>query len=267
MKTSNLVSFVLIIFFLSSFVKESPNLNWKEIEYPNAKEWINLEQIKIENSKLYMDVSLDTTIQDWPNLGRFKKENKMLGLPKKGEKRIVFMGNSITQSWLDHSPEFFKKNNYINRGISGQTTPQMLLRFRADVIELEPKAVVILAGTNDIAGNTGPMTLEQILGNMISMVELAKANNIKVILSSVLPAHDYAWRPGLHPDKKIPELNKMIEAYAKEVNIIYLDYFSAMVDDRNGLPEKLSKDGVHPTKEGYQVMEPLAKSAIKKALR
>ena len=267
MRTSKLAFFVITIFLLSSFIKENPILDRLETEYLNNEQQLNLEQIKIKNSKSHRYVSLDTTIQDWPNLERFKKENKVLGLPKKGEKRVVFMGNSITQSWLDHSPEFFKNNNYINRGISGQTTPQMLLRFRADVIELQPKAVVILAGTNDIAGNTGPMTLEQILGNMISMVELAKANNIKVIVSSVLPAHDYAWRPGLHPDKKIPELNKMIKAYAKEANIIYLDYFSAMVDDRNGLPEKLSQDGVHPTKEGYLVMEPLAKSAIKKVLR
>jgi lysophospholipase L1-like esterase len=267
MRTSNLALFVIIICLLSSFVKESPNLDNRKIEYPKTKERPGIEEIKLKNLKLYLDKSLDTTIQDWPNLERFKKENMKLGVPKKGEKRVVFMGNSITQSWLDHSPEFFKNNNYINRGISGQTTPQMLLRFRADVIELDPKVVVILAGTNDIAGNTGPMTLDQILGNMISMVELAKANDIKVVLSSVLPAHDYVWRPGLQPDKKIPELNNMIMAYAKEVNIEYLDYFTAMADDRNGLPKNLSKDGVHPTKEGYQVMEPLARSAIEKVLK
>ena len=267
MRTSKLAFFVITIFLLCSFIKENPILDRLETEYPNNEQQLSLELIKIKNSKSHRYISLDTTIQDWPNLERFKKENKMLGLPTKGEIRVVFMGNSITQSWLDHSPEFFKKNNYINRGISGQTTPQMLLRFRADVIDLQPKAVVILAGTNDIAGNTGPMTLEQIAGNMISMVELAKANNIKVVLCSVLPAHDYVWRPGLQPDKKIPELNGMLKAYAKEVNIVYLDYFSAMVDNRNGLPENLSKDGVHPTKEGYSVMEPLAESAIKKVLQ
>jgi len=266
MKAFSLSLFVVIICLFSSFRSIDPRLEMEDIRHTNVQYWLNLEKYEVECSKTYMDKILDTTIQDWPNLERFKKENGMLGLSKKEEVRIVFMGNSITQSWLDHSPDFFKKNNYINRGISGQTTPQMLLRFRADVIELQPKAVVILAGTNDIAGNTGPMTLEQILGNIISMVELAKANNIKVVLSSVLPAHDYAWRPGLHPDKKIPELNGMLKAYAKEVNIVYLDYFDAMADDRNGLPEKLSQDGVHPTKEGYQVMEPLATAAIKKAL-
>ncbi len=267
MRTYKLATFVIIIYLLSSFVKENSNLDKREIEYPKTQEKLDIEGIKSKNLKLHMDKSLDTTIQDWPNLERFKKENMKLGVPKKGEKRVVFMGNSITQSWLDHSPEFFKKNSYINRGISGQTTPQMLLRFRADVIELDPNVVVILAGTNDIAGNTGPITLEQILGNMISMVELAKANNIKVVLSSVLPAHDYAWRPGLHPDRKIPELNRMLKAYANEANITYLDYFTAMADDRNGLPKKLSQDGVHPTREGYLLMEPLVRSAIEKALQ
>jgi lysophospholipase L1-like esterase len=267
MKAFSLSLFVVIISLFSSFLSINPRLEMEDIRHTNVQYWLNLEKSEVECSKIYMDKILDTTIQDWPNLERFKKENKMLGLPKKEEIRIVFMGNSITQSWLDHSPDFFRKNNYINRGISGQTTPQMLLRFRADVIEIRPKAVVILAGTNDIAGNTGPMTLEQILGNIISMVELAKANNIKIVLSSVLPAHEYAWRPGLEPDKKIPELNGMLKAYAIEANIVYLDYFDALADDRNGLPYNLSQDGVHPTKEGYNVMEPLAKSAIKKALQ
>jgi len=267
MKASNLLFIVAIIFLFSSFFSVNPKLEIEDNRHVSVQYWLNLGKFQAEYSKIYMNKNLDTTIQDWPNLERFKKENKMLGLPKKGEKRIVFMGNSITQSWLDHSPDFFVKNNYINRGISGQTTPQMLLRFRADVIELRPKAVVILAGTNDIAGNTGPMTLEQILGNIISMVELAKANNIKVVLSSVLPVHDYLWRPGLHPDKKIPELNDMLKAYAKEASIVYLDYFDAMVDDRNGLPKKYSEDGVHPSLEGYKFMEPMVESAIKKALQ
>ena len=266
MKIFNLSLSVVIICLFSGFITIIPKLEMEDIKHTSVRSMVNSERSEGDHSKINMNKNLDTTIQDWPNLERFKKENMMLGNPKKGEKRIVFMGNSITQSWLDHSPEFFKKNNYINRGISGQTTPQMLLRFRADVIELQPKAVVILAGTNDIAGNTGPMTLEQILGNIISMVELAKANNIKVVLSSVLPAHDYAWRPGLHPDKKIPELNNMLEEYANRANIVYLDYFDAMADDRNGLPEKLSKDGVHPTKQGYTVMEPLVDKAIQRAL-
>ena len=204
--------------------------------------------------------------QDWPDLNRFRKQNKSLGLPAQGEQRVVFMGNSITEGWPNKDPEFFENPNYINRGIGGQTTPQMLLRFRADVIDLQPKAVVILAGTNDIAGNTGPMTLEEIRDNIISMAELAKANNIQVIISSVLPAFDYVWRPGLEPNIKIPELNTMLRDYAEKNGIIYLDYFTAMADDRNGLPKALAEDGVHPTKEGYMIMKKLAEDAIKTAL-
>lgn len=267
MKTIQFSIFVVIFFIFSGFVNINPNLKMSDSSPTDIKDLQTLEPSAKKHTVFNIEKSLDTTIKDWPNLERFKKENEMLGPSKKGENRVVFMGNSITQAWLVHSPDFFKENNFINRGIGGQTTPQMLLRFRADVIELQPKAVIILAGTNDIAGNTGPMTLEQIAGNMISMVELAKANNIKVVLCSVLPAHDYAWRPGLQPDKKIPELNAILKAYATEANIVYLDYFSAMVDNRNGLPEKLSKDGVHPTKEGYLVMEPLAKSAIDKVLQ
>ncbi|MGB3152042.1 MAG: SGNH/GDSL hydrolase family protein, partial [Maribacter sp.] len=155
---------------------------------------------------------------------------------------------------------------YINRGISGQTTPQMLLRFRQDVIDLKPEIVVILAGTNDIAGNTGPSTLEMISDNIKGMAELAHANGIKVILSSTLPAYDYPWKPGMEPADKIIALNKMIKTYAEANNHIYLDYFSAMVDDRNGLPKKYAEDEVHPTTEGYKVMEPLVEQAISKAL-
>lgn len=207
-----------------------------------------------------------TNAQDWANLNRFEKQNDSLGLPAEGENRVVFMGNSITEGWPNQDPEYFANPNYINRGISGQTTPQMLLRFRADVIDLKPKAVVILAGTNDIAGNTGPMTLEEIKGNIISMCELAKSSGIEVVISSVLPAHDYVWRPGLEPNIKIPKLNAMLKEYADSKQIIYLDYFTAMVDDRNGLPKELAEDGVHPTKKGYAIMKPLAEEAIKKAL-
>ncbi len=206
------------------------------------------------------------TAQDWANLNRFKNENIKLELPSSKENRVVFMGNSITEGWSKFSPEFFSNGQYINRGISGQTTPQMLLRFRQDVINLKPAVVVILAGTNDIAGNTGPSTLQMIMDNIISMVELAKSNNIKVILSSVLPAFDYPWNPGLNPAEKIPMLNKMIENYAKNNNIIFLDYFSSMVDNRNGLKAEYTIDGVHPNKAGYEIMIPLAEEAIQKAL-
>ncbi|RPD99885.1 acylhydrolase [Aureibaculum marinum] len=205
--------------------------------------------------------------QDWPNLNKFKKANALLTAPNQDEDRVVFMGNSITEGWLLHDSTFFDNKNYINRGISGQTTPQMLLRFRADVINLKPKVVVILAGTNDIAGNTGPMSFEMIMDNIISMCELAKSNAIKVVLSSVLPAYDYPWRKGLKPNEKIPELNKLIKKYADKNNIVYLDYFSVMVDHKNGLQSKFTYDGVHPNKKGYQFMAPLAEAAIKKALK
>lgn len=204
--------------------------------------------------------------QDWPNLKQFQEANQKLGAPAADENRVVFMGNSITIGWLNNRPEFFEGKPYINRGISGQTTPQMLIRFRQDVVELRPKVVVILAGTNDIAGNTGPSTLEMIADNIKSMAEIAQANGIKVVLSSTLPAFDYPWKPGLEPALKIIELNKMIKAYSEEKGHIYLDYFSVMADDRNGLPKKYAKDEVHPTVEGYKVMEPLVEKAIAEAL-
>lgn len=204
--------------------------------------------------------------QDWANLNQFRAENTSLEIPKSNEHRVVFMGNSITEGWSKFVPEFFENRPYINRGIGGQTTPQMLLRFRQDVINLKPKVVVILAGTNDIAGNTGPMTLEMIMDNLISMSELANANNIKVILSSVIPAFDYPWSPGLNPNEKIPALNKLIKTYAIENDIYYLDYFSTMVDSANGLIEEYTYDGVHPNKKGYEIMVPLAEIAINKIL-
>ncbi|MBF9254888.1 SGNH/GDSL hydrolase family protein [Pontibacter sp. 172403-2] len=203
---------------------------------------------------------------DWPNFARYRDANEKLGLPAAGEKRVVFMGNSITDGWSNVSPDFFKGKPYVNRGISGQTTPQMLVRFRADVIDLKPEAVVILAGTNDIAGNTGPSTLKMIEDNLASMAELAKAHGIKVILASVLPVYDYPWKPGLQPVAKITALNNWIKNYAAQNNMIYLDYYSAMADERKGLPAKYSKDGVHPNEAGYHIMEPLAEKAIAKAL-
>lgn len=205
--------------------------------------------------------------QDWANLGRYKAENEQLGEPKEGEKRVVLMGNSITEGWKQADPELFVSTGLINRGIGGQTSPQMLLRFRTDVIDLKPKVVVILAGTNDIAGNTGPMTLEETRGNIISMAELAKANGIKVIISSVLPAYDYSWKPGLEPNIKVPKLNEMLRIYAEKNGMIYLDYFSAMADHRNGLPKEFAEDGVHPTKEGYDVMKRLLLESTNSALK
>lgn len=204
--------------------------------------------------------------QDWAGLQHFKEANAQLAPPSDSEDRVVFMGNSITIGWLNTVPEFFEGKPYINRGISGQTTPQMLLRFRQDVIALKPKVVVILAGTNDIAGNTGPATQDMILDNLTSMAELARANGIAVVLSSVLPARDYPWRPGLNPDKKIPALNAAIKELASSRNMVYLDYFSAMANAQNGLDPDLAEDGVHPTRKGYELMAPLAEEAIQKAL-
>lgn len=154
----------------------------------------------------------------------------------------------------------------MNRGISGQTTPQMLLRFRQDVIDLKPAAVVILAGTNDIAGNTGPMTLEQTAGNIFSMAELAKSNGIKVVLCAVVPAFDYPWRPGLEPAEKIARLNALLKNYAEQNGCTFVDYHSAMKDDRNGLRPDLGDDGVHPNLKGYQIMGPLVERGIGEAL-
>ena len=204
--------------------------------------------------------------QDWPNLEQFREANEKLQAPKADENRVVFMGNSITIGWLNKRPEFFEGKPYVNRGISGQTTPQMLLRFRQDVIDLHPKVVVILAGTNDIAGNTGPSTIAMIADNIKSMAELAHAHGIKVVLSSTLPAYDYPWKPGMEPAGKIVALNKLIQDYAMENGFVYLDYFTAMADSKNGLPKNYAEDGVHPTVEGYQVMEPMLEAAIAKAL-
>lgn len=203
---------------------------------------------------------------DWANLKRFEDDNKKTAMPTANENRIVFMGNSITEGWSRLNPDFWKGKPYINRGISGQTTPQMLLRFKQDVIDLKPKVVVILAGINDIAGNTGPMTLEQTRDNIIAMAQLAKANGIKVILSSVIPAFDFPWRPGMEPAEKVVALNKMIKSYCDKNKITYLDYHSAMKDNRNGLKSELGYDGVHPNLEGYKIMGPLAEQAIQAVL-
>lgn len=204
--------------------------------------------------------------QDWANLNRFKEDNKTILPVQANEDRVVFMGNSITQGWIDRVPDFFANRPYINRGIGGQTTPQMLLRFRQDVIQLQPKVVVILAGTNDIAGNTGPSTLEMIEDNIHSMAELAQAHGIQVVLCSVLPAYDYPWRSGLEPAPKIIELNKRIKQYAETHGAVYCDFFTPMADERDGLPKELSEDGVHPNLAGYAIMGSIVEEAISKAL-
>jgi len=202
--------------------------------------------------------------EDFPWLARFRAADSALAPPAAGEDRVVFMGDSITEGWK--IGESFPGKPYINRGISGQTTPQMLVRFRQDVIALKPKVVVILAGTNDIAGNTGPETPEQIEDNLASMADLATANHIRVVLCSILPAFDFNWRPGMAPAPKILAINAWMKAYAAQKGYVYVDFHTAMKDERDGLPATLSRDGVHPLPAGYTVMTPLVDAGIEKAL-
>ena len=204
--------------------------------------------------------------QDWANLKRYASDNAALPAPTANESRVVFMGNSITQGWAPRFATMFPGKPYIGRGIGGQTTPQMLVRFRQDVIALKPRVVVILAGTNDIAGNTGPSTLEMIQDNIASMAELAAVNGIRVVLCSVLPVFDYPWKPGLTPAPKIVALNAWIRSYAAAHGAQYADFHTAMADARGGLPKELAEDGVHPTDAGYAMMGPIVERAIAAAL-
>ena len=203
---------------------------------------------------------------DWPNLGKYEKDNRRIKTTTKKGNRIVFIGNSITEGWDWHYPEYFKEKGYINRGISGQTTPQMLIRFRPDVIDLDPDIVVILAGINDIAENTGPSSVKSITDNIISMSELAIANNIKVIISSIIPAKNFPWRPQIDPPYKILRVNDILQSYALKNNLVYLDYFSKMHDGDGGLIKKYGIDSVHPNKEGYILMSQLLEKAIDSAM-
>ena len=198
---------------------------------------------------------------------RYSAANKKLSTVLKKKKPVVFMGDSITEFWKSTDSSFFIPGYYIDRGISGQTTPQMLLRFRQDVIALKPSLVVILAGINDIAGNTGPISLEETLANIISMAGLARVHHIRVALCSVLPAYDFPWRPGLQPADKVIRLNRLIREYAQKNNLVYVDYYSAMADKNKGLDKKYTDDGVHPTLAGYKIMEPIVEKAIALALK
>jgi len=204
---------------------------------------------------------------DWANLGYYKKRNRELGLTGENEKRIVFMGDSITEEWGNLYPEFFSGKNYINRGIGGQTTPQMLIRFKPDAIDLKPDAIVILAGTNDIAGNTGPSTVRMITDNIFSMAELAKAYDIIVVLASILPVYQYSWADDvIDPPSMIDSVNSKIKEYVENQGLVYLDYYSSMVDDRKGLKLDYTGDGVHPNEAGYKVMSAIADDIILQAL-
>ena len=217
----------------------------------------------------------ETRLNDWPALARYREDNQKTAPPAKNEQRVVFMGDSITDSWDDPKyGGFFPGKPYIDRGISGQTTPQMLVRFRPDVIDLKPKVVVILAGTNDLAGNTGPTTIQAIEGNLMSMAELATAHGIRVVFASVLPVSDYEMRDGKpivqtvrRPPDQILALNKWLKEYAATGRYGYLDYFSAMVDEKGFLKNELSDDGLHPNAQGYVVMAPLAEAAIATSLK
>jgi lysophospholipase L1-like esterase len=210
---------------------------------------------------------------DWANLSKYRADDRKLAPPASSEARVVFMGDSITEAWgRQRTPpppdavEFFPGKPYINRGISGQTTPQLLVRFRQDVIDLKPKLVVILAGINDLAENTGPMELTDTEANIQSMSDLAVGNGIRVVLCSILPAKAFWWHPGIDPTEKIVELNEWLRRYAEARGFPYVDYYNALADPDRGLPLALSRDGVHPNGKGYAIMAPLAQKGIDEAL-
>jgi len=205
-------------------------------------------------------------LADWPQLARYRADNARLAAPAPGEARVVFFGDSITDSWGRDAGEFFPGKPYVNRGISGQTTPQMLVRFSQDVVALKPRAVVILAGTNDIAGNTGPATPKMIEDNLAAMAAIARQNGIQIVFASILPAKNYPWRPEVRPVDTIRQLNAWVKAYCAREKLTYLDYYSAMAGADGGMRAELSSDGVHPNAAGYAVMAPLAQKAIEQAL-
>ncbi|MBS1822260.1 MAG: SGNH/GDSL hydrolase family protein [Acidobacteria bacterium] len=205
-------------------------------------------------------------LADWAQLDRYRAANAALPAPAAGEKRVVFYGDSITDAWAQHKDEFFPGKGYIGRGISGQTTPQMLVRFEQDVVHLKPAVVVVLAGTNDIAGNTGPSSPEMIEDNFMSMLAVAKANNIRMVVSSILPADHYKWQPSIQPAEKIREMNRRLKAMCEREGLVYLDYYTSMTNANGGLDTTLALDGVHPTAKGYAMMSPLAEKAIAQAL-
>ena len=250
-----------------------PATQTPEVEIPHAQTACDCHDLEAAKKTL---AEQQEELADWAELGRYREANAKVTAPAKDEKRVVFLGDSITDMWpLPQFGGFFPGKPYIGRGISGQTTPQMLLRFRADVIALQPKVVVILAGTNDIARNTGPMTMEEIEANLVTMSELAHVNGIRVVFSAVLPVYDGGHNDegktvvmtDRRPPEKILALNKWMKKYAAAHGDMYLDYFTPMVDVRGFLKKELSEDGLHPNKKGYEVMAPLAEKAIEKALK
>ena len=271
------LNFVLVVFVLLSFGQAGAQPQSLALFYdgvlaqaqtPGAGQPQAASADTPEMSKLQAQLQqAEDKLKDWPNLSRYHDANSQVQPPAPGEGRVVFMGDSITDGWGRKYGKFFPGKPYINRGISGQTTPQMLIRFRPDVIALRPKVVVILAGTNDIAGNTGPMTLEAIEDNLASMSELARANGIRVVLASLLPVCDYI-RPQTprRPMEKILALNAWMKDYAAKNGLVYLDYYSPTLDDNKVLKQELTYDGLHPNDAGYEVMAPLAEKAIGAAL-
>jgi len=215
-------------------------------------------------SLIFASILLSTmfSAQDFANYGKYEKQNQQV-ISQNTVPNSVFMGDSITEGWFATDPNFFTKNNFVGRGISGQVTSQMLLRFREDVIKLKPKRVIILAGTNDIAENQGPISLDKVFGNIVSMAESAKANNIRVVLCSALPAYDFPWRKDMKPADKVIALNQMIKDYAQKNNITYVDYHSVLKDEKNGLPKEIAEDGIHPNKLGYEKMEAILMKNLK----
>lgn len=210
---------------------------------------------------------IDQGWMDWANFKKYANQNRGVDPKPRGERRVVFLGNSIFEGWSVARPEFFKDKPFFNRGISGQVTAQMLLRFQEDVAQLQPDVLVLKAGINDIAENAGPYDQQKTLNNIKSIVQLAKANNIKVVLCSVLPANRFVWRPSLQPADKVISLNIALQEYAIKEGVYYLDLYSAVVDDQKGMKNIYANDGVHPTVEGYKVLEPLVEFAIKKVQR
>lgn len=213
-------------------------------------------------------VAKENFSDDWANLRYYEAENKLLPAPALGENRVVFLGSSIFEFWKTRLPEYFAAHkNYVDRGISGQIAPQLLLRFQQDVIALKPKVVIILAGSNDIAGTTGHVTNERILDDIKSMVELCRIHNIKPILCAYVPINRYEWRKDLQPAEMIISLNKTITAYAAQNKLILLDYYTPLVDDKKGTRADLTLDGVHPNPAGYKIMAKVTDDAIAKALK
>ena len=246
----------------------SHNLTWAQINKQEenkaqTNQLPNFTPEQIEEFRNKMNEMLRT---DFANLKRYRAKNDSIGLPAKNEDRIVFMGNSITDWWEPYWGIHFAGKPYVNRGIAGQTTAQMLIRFKPDVINLKPKVVVILAGINDINGMTGPTTNDMIKDNISSMVEIAQSNGIKVVLSTLLPCYSIKGRSDLKPADRVVELNAWIKKYAKEKNCVYLDYFTPLADENNGLKKEFTPDGVHPNKAGYDIMAPIVKNSIQKAL-